>query len=69
MNDDTDNVKPPLFSYSHTLSLSANVQNGVLCVQIKGTPQDFQNLAECAARGGGVVVLSTAIQETSRVNR
>ena len=69
MNDDTDNVEPPLFSYSHTLSLSASVQNGVLCVQIKGTPQDFQNLAECASRGGGVVVLSTVVQETPYANR
>jgi len=66
MQDDTD---VPVFVYSQTLGVSATIHNGVLSVQIRGTPKDFESLADLAYRGGGSVVLSVAIRDGQPIIR
>lgn len=47
----TEKVCPP------TLELWVVAEGATASVIIRGTPEDFQLLADCAAQGGGVVII------------
>ena len=55
--------------FSHTLGMWAREIDGILEVQIRGTPDDFQALAELAAGSGGSVTARVRIQTRGDQNR